>query len=67
MTRDQHLLCAIQKETDDICRIYCCSFFFLSGHDLGVMGIFFPENHDKTDEVNAKIADSLKYGIPSLC
>ena len=28
--------------------------------------VFFPENHDKTDEVSAEIAGSLKFGILSL-
>ena len=47
-TRDQRLLCAMQKEMGDICRFYCCSYFFLTGNDLGVMSVFFPENRDKT-------------------
>ena len=40
-TRDQRLLCALQKEMGDICRFYCCSYFFLIGNDLGVMGVSF--------------------------
>ena len=64
-TRNQHLLCAMQKEKDDICRFYCCSHFFLTGNDLGVM-VFFPENHDKTDEVSDEIAGSLKFGFSAI-
>ena len=30
------------------------------------MGVFFPENRDKTDEVSAEIAGSLKFGIFGL-
>ena len=30
------------------------------------MGIFFPENCDKTDEVNDEIPDSLEFSIFSL-
>ena len=39
--RDRHLPCAVQKETGDIFRFYCCSYFFLTRNDLGVMGVFF--------------------------
>ena len=54
----------------DICRFYCCSYFFLTENDLDVMGVFFffffffffSGNCDKTDEVSAKIADRLKCG-----
>ena len=38
----------------------------LHGNDLGVMGVFFPENCDKTDKVGAEISDSLKFGILGL-
>ena len=68
VTKDQHLLCAIQKGTADIHRFYCCSYIFLTGNNLGVMGVFFfvfffLENCDKTDEVSA---DCLKFGILGL-
>ena len=52
----------MQKETGDICRFYCCSYFFLTGNDLGVISVF-SWNCDKTDEVSAEIAGSLKFGI----
>ena len=55
-----------REETGDICRFYCCSYIFLTGNDLGVMGVFFPENRDKTDEVCAQIAGSLKFGSLGL-
>ena len=60
---DKYLLCAIQKEKGDICSFYYCSYFFLIGNDLGVMGVFFPENCDKSEEVGAEISDSLKFSI----
>ena len=41
ITRDQHLLCAIQKEKGDIRWFYCFAYFFLTGNDLGIMGVFF--------------------------
>ena len=37
------LLCAFQKEKVDIRRFYCCSYFFLIGNDLGVIGVFSRE------------------------
>ena len=40
ISRDQCLLCAIQKEKGGILRFYCCSYFFLTGNDLGVLGVF---------------------------
>ena len=49
---------------NDIYWFYCGSYFFLTGNDLGVMGVF-PENCDKTDEEGAEISDSLRFGI--LC
>ena len=45
---------------------YCCFYFYLTGNDLGVMGVFFPDSHDKTEEVSAKIADTLKFCILGL-
>ena len=39
--RDLCLLCAIQKETGDIRGFYCCPYVFLTGNDLGVLGVFF--------------------------
>ena len=59
-TRDQRLLCVIQKEKVDIPRFYCCFYFFLIGSDLGVI------NCDKTDEVGAESSDSLKFGALDL-
>ena len=55
----------MQKETGDIWRFYFCSYFFLTGNELDVMGVF-PENCDKTDEVSAEIAGRLKLGILGL-
>ena len=40
VTRDQRLLCTIANETSDIHKFYRCSYFFLTGNDLGVMCFF---------------------------
>ena len=37
--------------------------FLLTGNDLGVMGVFFPEN---CDEVDVEIADNLEFRILGL-
>ena len=57
---------------DDLFKFYFYSYFFLIGNDLGVMldfffcfalfFVLFLENCDNTYEVNAEIADSLKFG-----
>ena len=38
--RDQRLLYAMQKKMGDILRFYFGSYFFLTGNDLGFMGVF---------------------------
>ena len=52
----------MQKETGDMCRFYCCSYFFLTGNDLGIMGVFFQKFVIELT-VSAEIPGSLKFGI----
>ena len=60
-TRDQRLLCAMQKERGDISTV-----IFTSSSMEMICFVFFSENNDKTDKVCADIAGSLKFGILGL-